>query len=116
MPVLAGSAAYALGEARKWPVGFSRKWQEAKAFYGTVALATLVGMILNFTEIDPMQALYWSAVINGIAAVPVLVAMLLIGRRNDILGDFTIGPILTLLGWATAGLMGLIILGMAITQ
>ena len=112
VPVLAGSAAYALGEARKWPVGFSRKWQEAKAFYGTVALATLVGMILNFTEIDPIQALYWSAVINCVAAVPVLVAMMMIGRRQDILGAFTIGPALTLLGWLSVGVMGLTILGM----
>ena len=112
VPVLAGSAAYALGEARKWPVGFSRKWQEAKAFYGTVALSTLVGMILNFTEIDPIQALYWSAVINCVAAVPVLVAMMMIGRRPDILGAFTIGPALTLLGWLSVGVMGLTILGM----
>jgi NRAMP (natural resistance-associated macrophage protein)-like metal ion transporter len=115
VPVLAGSAAYALGEARKWPVGFSRKWQEAKAFYGTVALATLVGMVLNFTEIDPIKALYWSAVINGVAAVPVLVAMMLIGRRRDIMGQFPIGPALTFLGWVTAILMGIAALAMIAT-
>jgi NRAMP (natural resistance-associated macrophage protein)-like metal ion transporter len=107
VPVLAGSAAYALGEARKWPVGFSRKWQEAKAFYGTVALATLVGMILNFTEIDPIKALYWSAVINGVAAVPVLFAMMLMGRRSDILGKFIIGRGLTALGWIATAVMGI---------
>ncbi len=112
VPVLAGSAAYALGEARKWPVGFSRKWQEAKAFYGTVALATLVGMILNFTEIDPIKALYWSAVINGVAAVPVLITMMLIGRRSDILGTFTLGRTLTILGWFATGLMGVTVLAM----
>ena len=114
MPVLAGSAAYALGEARKWPVGFSRKWQEAKAFYGTVALATLIGMILNFTDIDPIKALYWSAVINCIAAVPVMIAMMLIARRKDILGPFTIGRTLTALGWSAVILMGVTILGMVI--
>ena len=114
VPVLAGSAAYALGEARKWPVGFSRKWQEAKAFYGTVALATLIGMILNFTDIDPIKALYWSAVINCIAAVPVMIAMMLIARRKDILGPFTIGRTLTALGWSAVILMGVTILGMVI--
>jgi Mn2+/Fe2+ NRAMP family transporter len=116
VPVLAGSAAYALGEARKWPVGFSRKWQEAKAFYGTVALATLVGMILNFTEIDPIKALYWSAVINGVTAVPILVTMMLMGRRRDILGPFIIGTGLTGLGWLTTGMMGLAALAMLLSS
>src|SRR4051812_28802579 len=92
VPVLGGSAAYAIGEARRWPVGFSRRWQEAKAFYGTVALATLVGMILNFTDINPIKALYWSAVINGVVAVPVMATMMLIAARGDILGPFAIGP------------------------
>ena len=73
VPVLAGSAAYAIGEARKWPVGLARQPMEAKAFYATVALATLVGMILNFTPMNPIKALYWSAVINGVVAVPVMV-------------------------------------------
>lgn len=112
VPVLAGSAAYALGEARKWPVGFSRKWQEAKAFYATIALATLVGMILNFTEIDPIKALYWSAVINGVTAVPVLITIMLMGRRKDILGPFIIGAALTSLGWLTTVVMGLSALAM----
>jgi NRAMP (natural resistance-associated macrophage protein)-like metal ion transporter len=114
VPVLAGSAAYALGEARKWPVGFSRKWQEAKAFYATVALATLVGMIINFTNIDPIKALYWSAVINGVSAAPVLVAMMLISRRADIMGAFTIGRALTFLGWGATLLMGGTIVAMVV--
>ena len=119
VPVLAGSAAYALGEARKWPVGFSRKWQEAKAFYGTIALATLVGMILNFTEIDPIKALYWSAVINGVTSVPVLITLMLMGRRSDILGPFIIGPALTGWGWlatATMGLTSMAMFGAAFTN
>jgi NRAMP (natural resistance-associated macrophage protein)-like metal ion transporter len=114
VPVLAGSAAYSLGEARKWPVGFSRKWQEAKAFYATVALATIVGMVLNFTSIDPIKALYWSAVINGVSAAPVLIAMMLIARRRDIMGDFTIGRWLTALGWLATLLMGATIAAMAV--
>src|SRR6185295_6099630 len=72
VPVLAGSAAYAIGEARKWPVGLARQPMEAKAFYATVAFATLIGMGLNFTPLNPIRALYWSAVINGVVAVPVM--------------------------------------------
>jgi Mn2+/Fe2+ NRAMP family transporter len=68
VPVLAGSAAYAIGEARKWPVGLARKPMEAKAFYCTLAVATVVGTIINFMPVDPVKALYWSAVINGIMA------------------------------------------------
>ncbi len=115
VPVLAGSAAYALGEARKWPVGFSQRWQEAKAFYATVALATLVGMVMNFTSIDPIKALYWSAVINGVASVPILVTMMLIARRDDIMGQFSIGKSLTVLGWIATLLMAITVAAMAVT-
>jgi Mn2+/Fe2+ NRAMP family transporter len=75
-PVLVGSAAYGIGEARKWPIGLARQSMEAKAFYATIALSTLIGMILNFTPINPIRALCWSAVINGIAAVPVMAVMM----------------------------------------
>ena len=81
VPVLAGSAAYAIGEARKWPVGLARQPMEARAFYATVALATLVGMILNFTPVNPIQALYWSAVTNGVVAVPVMIVMMLMSAE-----------------------------------
>lgn len=70
VPVLAGSAAYAVGEARGWPTGLARQPMEAKAFYAVICIATIVGMIMNFTPIDPIRALYWSAVINGVVAVP----------------------------------------------
>ena len=94
------------------PVGFSRRWQDAKAFYATVALAILVGMILNFTPIDPIKALYWSAVLNGVVAAPVMVAMMLISRRSDIFGAFVIGWPLMTLGWVTTALMGVAAAGM----
>ena len=71
VPVLAGSAAYAVGEACKWPVGFARKPGQAPAFYGTLALSTILGMGITLTPLDPIKALYWSAVINGVVAVPV---------------------------------------------
>ena len=100
VPVLAGSAAYAVGEARRWPVGFSRKWQEAKAFYGTVAIATLVGMIMNFTGINPIIALYWSAVLNCIVAVPVMSAMMILATRHRVMGRFAVR------GWLKGGSAG----------
>src|SRR5260221_9438054 len=70
VPVLAGSAAYAVGEAMGWPSGLARQPGEAKAFYGVVAVAMLIGVAMNFLGINPIKALFWSAVINGLVAVP----------------------------------------------
>ena len=116
VPVLAGSAAYAVGEARKWPVGFSRRWQEAKAFYGTVALATLVGMVINFSAINPIKALYWTAVINGVVAVPVMTIMMLLTARQDIMGRFVVRGWLQALGWAATAIMAVAVIAMLITS
>lgn len=99
VPVLAGSAAYALGEALRWPVGLDRKPRRAKAFYGTIVAATAVGALMNFTPIDPIKALYWAAVINGVVAVPVMAVMMLMAQRKSIMGVFTIVGPLRLFGW-----------------
>lgn len=112
VPVLAGSAAYALGEARRWPTGFSRRWQEARAFYGTVAAATLVGMAMNFTAVDPIKALFWSAVINGVAAVPVMAFMMLFTGRTDIMGGFPVHGLMRSLGWAATAVMAVAVVAM----
>jgi Mn2+/Fe2+ NRAMP family transporter len=112
VPVLAGSAAYAVGEALKWPVGFGRQVQEAKAFYATVVLATLVGMMINFSGINPIQALFWSAVLNGVVAVPIMVVMMPMAARRDILGRFAIKGWLRFLGWAATSLMILCVVAM----
>jgi Mn2+/Fe2+ NRAMP family transporter len=107
IPVLAGSAAYALAEGRRWPVGLARRPKEALAFYFTLALATLLGIGLNFTSIDPIKALYWSAVINGVVAVPVMVVLMLMAAQSKIMGGFTIGGWLRTLGWlSTAAMAG----------
>ncbi|MBF9235171.1 NRAMP family divalent metal transporter [Microvirga alba] len=116
VPVLAGSAAYAIGEARRWPIGFSRRWQKAKAFYGTVAVATIVGMILNFTAINPIKALYWSAVLNGVVAVPVMITMMLMAARAEIMGPFAIRGWLLNLGWISTVVMALAVVGMLATS
>jgi Mn2+/Fe2+ NRAMP family transporter len=112
VPVLAGSAAYAVGEARRWPVGFGRRLLEARAFYGTVALATLVGMIISLGAVDPIRALYWSAVVNGVIAVPVMAVMMLAAARSDVMGSFAVRGPLKLLGWAATACMLLAVAAM----
>jgi NRAMP (natural resistance-associated macrophage protein)-like metal ion transporter len=105
LPVLAGSAAYALGEALNWPVGLARLWYQARAFYGTIAVATALGVVMNYLPIDPMKALFWSAVINGVAAVPIMAIMMLIATRCDVMGRFTLPPALRGIGWISTAVM-----------
>ena len=116
VPVLAGSAAYAVGEARNWPIGLARRPLQAKAFYATVALATLIGALINFSPINPIKALYWSAVLNGIVAVPVMAIMMLISVNPKIMGKFTIGGAMRVMGWTATAVMGGAVLAMAITS
>ncbi len=82
VPVLASSAAYAVAEAFGWPEGLERHWSEAKGFYAIIGIATIVGTGLDFTRIDPMKALYWSAVINGVVAVPIMAGMMLLASKK----------------------------------
>ncbi len=112
LPVLAGSAAYALGEALNWPVGLARQWYQARAFYGTIAVATALGVAMNYLPIDPMKALFWSAVINGVAAVPIMATMMLIATRKKVMGSFTLPLALRLLGWIATAVMALAALAM----
>jgi Mn2+/Fe2+ NRAMP family transporter len=116
VPVLAGSAAYALAEALKWPGGLARKPKAAKAFYGTIALATGFGMIFNLLPIDPIKALFWTAVINGVVAVPVMVMMMLLGGRIDVMGRFTLPTVLKVVGWLATGVMALVVAAMFVTM
>lgn len=113
IPVLAGSTAYAIGEGRKWPVGLSRKPKEAVAFYSVLALSVALGVGLNFTALDPIKALYWSAVINGILAAPIMTVMMLLVRRKSVMGDLMVSGPVYWLGWAATIAMFLCIVGMA---
>jgi Mn2+/Fe2+ NRAMP family transporter len=115
VPVLAGSAAYAVGEARGWPIGLARRPLKARAFYGTIAAATVVGALLNFTALDPVKALFWSAVVNGVVAVPIMVMMVLMAARRDVMGDFVLGPVLKVMGWLATAVMALAAVGMFAT-
>lgn len=114
IPVLAGATAYAVGEGRQWPVGLARKPKEAAAFYGVLALSAGIGIALNFTPINPISALYWSAVINGVLAVPVMVLLMLMSRRREVMGRFVVGGTLYWLGWLSTAVMGLSVAAMAV--
>ena len=115
VPVLAGSAAYAVGEAAGLHVGLARKLRRAPTFYALIAGAFVVGVILNFVHIDPIKALFWSAVINGVVAVPVMVMMMLLVSRKKVMGDFTIGPGLKVFGWLATLVMLVAAIGMFAT-
>jgi NRAMP (natural resistance-associated macrophage protein)-like metal ion transporter len=114
VPVLAGSAAYALGEARRWPIGLDRKPKRAKAFYGTIVAATAIGALMNFTPIDPIRALIFAAMINGIVAVPVMAVMMLVATRKSVMKVFTIHGSLLWLGWLATAVMAAAVAAMLI--
>jgi len=105
LPVLAGSAAYATGEALGWHVGLARRPGHARAFYAAIAAATAAGALLNVAGIDPVRALFWSAVVNGVVAVPVMAAMMVLACRPAVMGRFTLGRTLQGLGWAATAVM-----------
>ena len=86
----------------------------AKAFYATIGLAVVLGVAMNFASIDPIKALYWSAVLNGIVAVPVMAMMMLISTNKRIMGKFTVGPAMRLVGWMATGLMAAAVLAMGV--
>jgi len=115
VPVLAGSAAYAVGEALGWHVGLARKLKRAPKFYAVIAAGFLIGVGLNFTKIDPIKALFWSAVINGVVAVPVMVMMMMLSSRTKVMGRFVLPRPLKVVGWLATAVMGAAAVGMFAT-
>jgi Mn2+/Fe2+ NRAMP family transporter len=108
VPVLAGSAAYALSEAMGWSWGLERKATDARGFYGVIAVSVLAGLVIQYSPISPMRALFWSAVINGVVAVPLMVIVLiLLVSRKSVMGAFTVSRPLLILGWTATAIMGL---------
>ena len=105
IPVLAGSAAYAIGDSRGWRSGLDYKPWEATGFYTVIGLATLIGIAIDWSPLDPIKALFWSAVINGVVAVPIMIAMMIVVRRHSRMGKFTAPRSVTLLGWAATLIM-----------
>jgi NRAMP (natural resistance-associated macrophage protein)-like metal ion transporter len=115
LPVLAGSSAYAVGETFGWHVGLARKPYRAKAFYWTIAAATALGVLLNYSPIDPIKALFWSAVINGVVAVPVMALMMLLSSNRAAMGDFKLGRALKIVGWLATAVMAVAAVGLFAT-
>lgn len=116
LPVLAGSGAYAIGEALRWPTGLQKKPWHAKRFYGVIAAAMVLSLVLNFVGLDPIKALVLSAAINGVVAVPVLIMLMLISRNPTVMGQFRIPPILQALGWLTTGAMTAVAIALLVTS
>ena len=116
LPVLAGSAAFALGEVFGWHVGLSRRFSRAKAFYAAIAGAGLVGGLLNFVHIDPIKALFWSAVINGVAAVPIMAMIMHLASHKPAMGEFKIHAGLKVVGWLATAVMAVAAIGMFATM
>jgi NRAMP (natural resistance-associated macrophage protein)-like metal ion transporter len=116
IPVLAGSAAYAMAGTFRWKNSLEAKPTMAKKFYGLIAVSTLLGVALCFTPIDPIKALYWSAVINGVISVPIMAIMMMMAVRADIMGRFVIGSGLKILGWLCTGIMALAAIAMLWTM
>jgi NRAMP (natural resistance-associated macrophage protein)-like metal ion transporter len=116
VPVLAGASAYAVSETFGWRSGLDEHWRRARPFYGVLALATLVGLIIPFTGVKPIDALFLTSILNGIAAPFLLVVIMLAAGNNKVMGRQTIGPVLTALGWIVTIAMFAALVGLAITS
>jgi Mn2+/Fe2+ NRAMP family transporter len=112
VPVLASSAAYAVAEAFGWSEGLEHQWREARGFYAIIVVATLVGTMMSFTPIDPMKALYWSAVINGVVAVPIMAAMMLLAAKPEVMGPLVVKRKTRVFGWGAVCVMAAAVLMM----
>jgi len=106
VPVLAGSGAYALSEAMGWRSGLERKTADARGFYGIIAVSVLAALVIQYLPISPMKALFWSAVINGVVAVPLMVVIILLVSKRSVMGAFTASRPIVVLGWIATAVMG----------
>jgi NRAMP (natural resistance-associated macrophage protein)-like metal ion transporter len=115
VPVLAGSVGYAIGELRGWNCGLEHKPSQAKAFYAVIVMAVLVGLLVDYSGLDPIKALFWSAVINGVISVPILAAMMIVASRRAQMGAFVATPMQRLFGWLATAVMAAAVIGMFVT-
>ncbi len=106
VPVLAASGGYALAEAMGWNAGLERKVADARGFYGIIALSVLAGLIIQYLPIDPMKALFWSAVINGIVAVPLMALVIVLASRKSVMGAYVASRTTVALAWLATAVMG----------
>ena len=117
VPVLAGSAAYAVAEAAGWQGSLSLRLDngEGRGFYGVIAASTVGGVILCFTPTDPVKELFWAAVLNGVIAVPIMAVMMLLASRSATMGAYVIGVRLRWLGWIATAVMAAMVIAMLVT-
>ncbi|HEY1881385.1 MAG TPA: divalent metal cation transporter [Caulobacteraceae bacterium] len=106
VPVLAGSGAYALCEAMGWKWGLERRTRDARGFYGVIAVSVLLGLVIQYSPINPMKALFWSAVINGVVAVPLMAVIVILVSKKSVMGPYVASRSLIVLGWAGTAVMG----------
>jgi Mn2+/Fe2+ NRAMP family transporter len=106
VPVLAASGAYALSEAMGWKWGLERKATDARGFYGVIAVSVLAALAIQYSPISPMKALFWSAVLNGVVAVPLMVVIILLVSKKSVMGAFTASRSIIILGWIATAVMG----------
>jgi len=116
VPVLAGASAYAVSETFGWRSGLDEHWSRARPFYGVLALATLVGLVIPFTGVKPIDALFFTSIVNGVAAPFLLVVIMLAARNRKVMGNQIIGPVLTALGWIVTIAMFAALIGLAVTS
>ena len=115
LPALSTSAAYAVGELLSWQVGRRRSSGRARGFYAAVTAATILAVALNFASINPMRALYWSAVLNGVIAVPLMAAVMFLATRAAVMGPLRLPAGLRALGWAATAAMACSVAGLAVS-
>ena len=115
VPVLAGSAAYAVSEVFGWRAGLSHGFREARGFYLIIIAATVIGTAMSALEVDPMKALVWSAIVNGVISVPIMVVMMWIGQSHRLMGDHTISRRHRFFGWAATAVMAVAVVVMFLT-
>jgi len=115
VPVLTGCSAYAVAEAFDWKLGLDKKPRTAKGFYAIIAGCTLIGALVNFAGINPIKALFWTAVINGLLAPPLLVIIMLVSNDRKIMADRKNGVLINILGWSTTAVMFAAAIALALT-
>jgi Mn2+/Fe2+ NRAMP family transporter len=116
VPVLAGSAAFAVSEVFGWKAGLSHGFHEARGFYAIIIVATVIGTLMGSLEVDPIKALIWSAIINGVISVPIMAVMMRIGQSEHLMGKLTMSRRHRYWGWAATGIMGLAVIFMLVTS
>jgi Mn2+/Fe2+ NRAMP family transporter len=114
VPTLAGSAAYAVSESSRVPVGLNKPWREARGFYGVIVMATLVGVAFDLLKINPIEALYYSAVINGVVAPPLLVIIMLMGNNPQIMRESRNKVWSNAVGWTATAVMTVAAIAMVV--